>query len=85
MSETKVSPGGAFASFDNMSWPVPGERLQALEHQLRYGEPSATDLQWAASVISAYRQMVNDPRTKREHVVRTLRKVMSDARGKVSE
>lgn len=76
MTDVKMSPNGAWAQFDNMSWPVPGGRLDALEYLLRYGGPSHSDLLWAASVIAAYRQMVMDPRTKREHVIRTLRKVM---------
>lgn len=76
MTDVKVVGKGSVARFDGMSWPVPGERLDEVEHALRYGTPSRSEMLLAASVLEAYRQMVTDPRTKREHVIRTLRKVM---------
>jgi hypothetical protein len=66
---------GAWARFDDMTWPCPGDRLREVEHALRYGTATRTDLMTAASVMKAYAQMVHDPRRKREHVIRKLREV----------
>jgi hypothetical protein len=66
----------SWARFDGMTWPVPGERLDEVEHTLRYGTPSRSDLLQAASVIAAYSQMLRDPRRHREHVVRNVREAM---------
>jgi propanediol dehydratase small subunit len=66
---------GLWARFDEMTWPLPGDRMREVEHALRYGTPTREELLAAASVMQAYAQMVHDPRTKREHVIRTLREV----------
>lgn len=76
MTDVTTSTDGAMAFFDGMTWPVPSFLLGYVEHALRHGTATAQEMQLAASVMRAYRQMVNDPRTKREHVIRTLRKVM---------
>ncbi len=76
MSGLKVSKGGVSAHFDGMSWPLPGERLERLEHTLRYGEPTQEDLLLAASVLSAYGAMVASTSRSRAHVVQMLRKAM---------
>lgn len=76
MSDVKKSTQGAVAHFDGMVWPIPSDRVARVEWALRHGTPTRLDLMLAAEVIAAYRQMVNDPRSKREHVVRTLREVM---------
>ena len=76
MSDLKKSEDGTFASFDGMTWPVPGWRLDELNYTLRHGVPTRSDLLLAASVLSAYRQMVSDPVRKREFVVRHLREAM---------
>lgn len=65
---------GAYRTFDGMVWPVPGERLRALEWTLRYGNCSERDQLLAASVIAAYSQMVKDSATKRESVIAQIRK-----------
>lgn len=71
----KVLASGAYASFDEMCWPVPGERAGEVEWCLRYAPDrlSRSDQLLAASIISAYRQMVGDPQTKRRAVIRQLR------------
>lgn len=76
MSDLKTSKDGAWALFDGMTWPVPGHRLADAEHALRVGGAVESDLLIAASVIAAYRQMVTDPKRKREVVVRHLREAM---------
>lgn len=80
MTDLKKSKDGAWASFDGMTWPVPSERLGDAEHALRYGEFERADLLIAAAVIAAYRQMVNDPKYKRDHVVRRLREAMKETK-----
>jgi len=56
-------------------WPALGLELYELEWTLRFGTPvSKEDCLYAASVISAYRELVLCPWPKREMVVRELRK-----------
>lgn len=76
MSEAKKSKDGASVCFDGMTWPLPGSRLDEVEHRLRCGGVTRADLLLAASVMHAYRQMVADSTKQRAHVVRTLRSVM---------
>ena len=78
MSDLKKSKDGAWASFDGMTWPLPSERLGEAEGNLRHGEATRADILLAASVIRAYRQMVNDPKRKRDAVVRRLREAMKE-------
>jgi len=62
--------GGTAVAFSTMSWPAIGARLNALEHELRYGpQPNVA----AASVISAYRALILKPRKERNYVIRVLR------------
>lgn len=60
--------------FDNMSWPAPGSDLGDLSRIFTYGEPTRNDMLVAASVINAYAELIRCPRTKRDYVVRELRK-----------
>lgn len=63
--------GRSFAHFDNMTWPLPNGEL---EWRLRYAPNiPLRDRLVAASILSAYAQMVGDPTTKRQKVVRALR------------
>lgn len=82
--ETKVSPlrftdNGdpelRWAAFDGMIWPIPDRGAAELEWRLRYGlgTPDRSDLLAAASIVAAYAQMVRDPQSKRNAVVRCLR------------
>jgi hypothetical protein len=70
----KVSKDGAWVCFDNMTWPVPGERMDEAAHRLRYGGESRADILLAASVMHAYAQMVAGTSHKRNAVVRNIRK-----------
>lgn len=82
MSDVKVSKDGAWVCFDGMTWPLPGSRMDEAEHRLRFGGATREDVLLAASVMHAYRQMVEDTAKQRANVVRTLRKTMSEADGK---
>lgn len=70
------SGSGSHALFDDMSWPCPGQRLNEIEHALRYGEPTKSELMVAASVLSAYSDLVRCPQVKRAYVVRRLREAI---------
>jgi hypothetical protein len=62
--------------FDGMTWPRAGEEATELDWRLRYApDVSRSDLLMAASIIGAYRSMVWDPRSKRERVIREIRKI----------
>ncbi len=60
--------------FDGMCWPIPGTAMGDLEWTLRYGQPTRSQMLMAASVVSAYAQMVGDPEAKRRKVIRELRR-----------
>ena len=57
----------------DMSWPYPND---GLEWELRYGKPTLSGFLEAASIISAYRQMIFDPQKKRQMVIREIRKAL---------
>lgn len=63
-------------AFGNMTWPAPCEAMGDLAHRLTWGqgEVDKTDRLLAASIISAYMQMVSDPAKKRQRVIAELRK-----------
>lgn len=82
MSKAKVLPGGGYVNFNHMTWPLPGERMGELEQTLRYSTPTVQDQMYAASIVSAYRQLVADPETKRRIVIRELRDAVGKTVGK---
>lgn len=61
--------------FDGMAWPAPCEQMGELAWRLTWaqGETTKQDRLLAASIISAYMQMVSDPLKKRQRVVAELR------------
>ena len=73
-----MSDPSPFRHFQGMCWPETGDRLDALEHLLRYGPPvDGFDMQdrlLAAAVIAAYRDLVWLTRNKRDRVISELRK-----------
>lgn len=62
-----------YAHFDSMCWPVPNAAAGEVEWRLRHGYASKQDIMYAASVMAAYRQMIDDPHHKRVRVIRELR------------
>ena len=62
-----------FASFEEMCWPLANEAVGDIGWRLRYGyELTESERLVAASVISAYIQMINDPAEKRNKVIKVL-------------
>lgn len=66
-----------FHNFDGMCWPLPGDEPDGdgLEWRLRYINPEhlAKDRMHAASIVSAYRELIMCPVKKRNAVLRELR------------
>lgn len=79
MSISYVGP--TTAHFDGMCWPRPCDALDEVQHRLRYGTPSRSDLLVAAEVIAAYDALVNAPERKRRDVVRAIRLTIGAAVG----
>lgn len=67
-----------FRNFNGMCWPVPCERLEDLEHSLRYKPIDAVftmqDRLLAASVIAAYEDLIWSPNNRMIDIARHLRK-----------
>ena len=62
-----------YRSFGGMCWPAAGDGIANLEWSLRYGDSEKFRMA-AASVISAYRELIALPEKKRNAVIRELRK-----------
>jgi len=63
-----------YRHFQDMVWPTCDNDFSDIEWTLRYSNPSKKELLFAASVMSAYRQLINDPSHKRDKVVKQVRK-----------
>ena len=72
------SRAASFRRFDGMVWPNPNDPNE-VQWRLRYGKPTREDILFAASVMSAYSQLVADPQRRRNEKVRGLREAMCDA------
>lgn len=77
--------GPSSAHFGGMSWPRPCEEFDEVNWRLRYGTPSRSDLYLAASVLSAYRELIVATEKHRRMVVRTLRASMTCKLGRQDE
>lgn len=66
--------GQVYRHFSGMCWPVCGERLSDIHRSLVYGEPTREELLVCASVLSAYRHLIELPIEKRNAIIRELRK-----------
>jgi hypothetical protein len=60
-----------FLHFDGMAWPNPDDPLE-VEQALRYGEPTTEQRMVAASMIAAYKQLVEDNSRRRARMVREI-------------
>lgn len=63
-----------FRKIEGMTWPAPSDALDDVQWRLRFSSPTKSDLLVAAGVMAAYNQMVADPKSKRDMIVRELRK-----------
>ena len=74
-----MSNPSPFRHFQGMCWPETGDRLDALEHGLRYAPPPVDgfdmdDRLLAAAVIAAYQALIWSDRFKARQVIRELRR-----------
>lgn len=75
----RILPGGNYVSFDTMTWPLPMDNPDGgLEWRLRYANPEqlVKDRYLAASVVSAYRELLTCPVKQRNKVIAILRRAL---------
>jgi len=64
-----------YQKIKDMMWPAPGKRMDDIGWKIRYSERiTISDRILAASIIDAYKQMIQDPQKKRNFIVSELRK-----------
>jgi len=63
-----------YRKIKDMVWPAPGKRMDDIGWKIRYGMPVKSDRLMAASIIDAYKQMIQDPQKKRNFIISELRK-----------
>jgi hypothetical protein len=63
-----------------MAWPNPDDPGE-VQWRLRYSTPTRSDLLFAASVLAAYSQLVEDSQRVRNEKVAGIRRVTVVARG----
>lgn len=69
----KITAEGHMATFnDGTCWPIPSKAMGDVEWQLRYGDPVKVRM-LAASVISAYAELIRLPAKDRQKRVMVLR------------
>lgn len=71
------SDSAAYLRFDGMTWPNPNDPGK-VQWRLRYGVASREDLLFAASVMSAYAQLVEDPQRRRNEKVGGIRRALRE-------
>lgn len=59
--------------FDDMSWPYPGPAVIDVAYTLMYGKPTRSDLAVAASVIAAYKALIQKPIKNRNKMASKLK------------
>lgn len=68
---------GTYVHFDQMTWPNPEDPLN-VEWTLRYSTPTREQLLVAASMIAAYKQLVEDDQVRRNQKVAGLRRAIRE-------
>ena len=65
-----------FKHFNEMAWPVPDSPCSEIAWRLRYSSTPITmsDRYYTASIIDAYRELINCPDEKRKLIIKRLRK-----------
>ena len=65
-------------AFDGMTWPNPDDPRE-IEWKLRYGVPTRSELNAAAEMVAAYKQLVYLPQRSRNARVSGIRKARDAA------
>jgi len=69
----RITPNKDYASFDGMTFPLPGERMNECAWRLRYGKPTEQDAMYAAGILEAYCQLtVIDRKKDRDPKIRQI-------------
>lgn len=77
MADTPQMPAlpAMHRNFNGMSWPVPGKGLNELEWAARYASSlTMSERLVAASVMSAFTELIRLPQRRRNKVIAELRK-----------
>ena len=63
------------AHFDGMAWPIPDEKISDVNWRLRHqqGEISINDRLIAASILSAYADLIAKTNKERNHIVSNIK------------
>lgn len=80
----KIS-AGVFASFDDMCWTIPSDRMSNLAHKALYGGVSAQEAKILASMCSCYYTLIMMPERLRRIRVKQLREALKLAASAQSE
>ncbi len=69
-------PPPHYAAFDGMSWPIPSVRIEDIAYKMTHNPKELTrgDMLLAASVLDAYRELVNCSDKKRRSVIQGIRR-----------
>lgn len=62
-----------YKHFNGMCWPIPSRGMEELEWELRYSSITEVEKMVVASVLSAYRELINFPQKKRNEIIKELR------------
>lgn len=78
---SKQTNASAYLHFDNMTWPNPDDPAE-LEWRCRYAPQrlTPTDFYLLASIVAAYRQLVDDSAVRRSQKVAGIRAAREAAR-----
>jgi hypothetical protein len=79
MAAENPPAASAFLHFDGMCWPNPDDPNET-QWRLRYGTPTRADLLFAAHVMCAYGQLVEDSQQVRNAKVAGLRRTKEAVR-----
>jgi len=61
-----------YVHFDDQTWPVKSKALSDIEWRIRYGHYDKSDIMVAASVISAYQELLTMNKDDREKVISNM-------------
>lgn len=78
---SEQTQGGSYLHFDNMTWPNPDDPTE-LEWRCRYNPRllTQTDFYVLASIIAAYRQLIDETAVRRSQKIAGLRAAREAAR-----
>jgi hypothetical protein len=67
---------GIYASFEDMCWTIPSERMGEIAHKAIYGTPTKQELRALAGMFTCYHHILTMPARLREKRVKQLREAL---------